>query len=198
MSKDDEYAKQKLIIPKDTKLLVTSNRYFELDAASEIWHALRATGICDEAEIVFIRKGKWWLRGIIGVIFEGDAIFAIEKIRNYFVKRPWIMEYSQRVIPIEIVTTDINELKDFVKKRGQERISEKDRWMIKITKHDSKIKRRHLIDELASLIDKGKVDLSNPKWIINVEVIKNTFACAIIEKHHILRKKELKNMIGMK
>ncbi|MHA1616471.1 MAG: THUMP domain-containing protein [Candidatus Njordarchaeales archaeon] len=182
------------IIPSNTKLLVTSNRYYELDAASEVWHILKATNIADDAEVTFIRKGKWWLRGVIAFSFELNGITildAMERIRAYLLRRPWIMEFSQRIIPVELVSTDFSEIKSFVTSVANKRIRSNEKWAIKISKRDSKIKRQKIIEEIASQINVGKVDLENPDWIINIEVIRNTYAGSVIRSHHLIRKKEI-------
>lgn len=183
---------KRLLLPRNTKLLATSNIYHELDAASEVWHVLRATGICRDAQIIFIRRGKWWLRGLIGIAFDNDGLEAVEKMRSYLVKRPWIMEYTQRIIPVEVVTQDIDELIDFLATKSAQRILPEDTWMIRVSRHDSKISRMPIIEKIASRINFGKVNLMNPDWIINVEIIKDTFAAAVIRPYHIIRKKELK------
>jgi len=183
------------IIPRNVKLLASSNIYFELDAASEVWHILRATGICEDAEIVFIRKGKWWLRGLFGVIFRGDVIKSMPIIRAYIQKKPWILEYTHRIIPVELITNDINELKEFVIKKAEERISENSRWMIRVSKHDTKLKRRKVIEEVAKGINIGEVDLEKPDWVINIEIIRNTFAAAVIPPNFIIQRKEFKERL---
>ncbi len=180
-------------LPIDTKLLVTAITRFELDAASEVWHALRATGVCEDANIIFIKKGKRPLRGLFGVIFDSDPILAVEKIRNYFLKRPWIMRFSQGIVPIEFITNELNRLVEFIEIKGQERIKNSDSWKIRVQKHESKVSKKMLIERIASKINKGIVNLSNPDWVINVEVVVETYAVAIVRPYYIIRKKELKD-----
>jgi len=183
------------VIPVNTRLLVTANRYFELDAASEIWHILRNTNIAYDAEVVFIRRGKWWLRGLIAFVFETPLLSLIDimsRIRDYLLKKPWIMEFAQRIIPVEKVSTKFEEVKEFVWETANRRLGEEDKWAIRVSKHEANVKRRKIIEELAKGISKGKVDLENPDWIVNVEVIRNTYATAIVPTNCIIRKKEIK------
>lgn len=182
------------LLPKDTRFLVSSIRFFELDSASEIWHALKATHVCDDAEIVFIRKGKWWLRGLFGVIFDFDPLLAAEKVREYLSQRPWIMEFTQKIIPIEIVSDSLAEIKEFVEKKAYDRLDRKSKWMIRVSKHESKISRTRIIEKIAASIDIGKVDLEKPDWIINIEIIKDLFCASVIKPTHIIRKKDIQKL----
>lgn len=179
------------ILPKHTRLLVSSLTRFELDAASEVWHALRVTGVCNNAEIIFIRDGKKLLRGLFGVTFRSDAITAIEKIKHYFSERPWIMKYSQKIVPIEFITTNLEELLNFIEITSYDRISNHDSWKVQVNKHGSKISKKELISKIAGRVKKGIVNLTKPKWIINVEIVLDTYAVSIIKQGHIIRKKEL-------
>ena len=180
-------------IPPRTKLIVTSRVYWELDAASEIWHCLKATGICDNAEIVFIRQKNRLIRGLFAVVFDGDSREAIRKIRSYLFKHPWIMRYSQRIIPVELVTTKFDEVLNFIRENSK-RIDEA-KWMIRVSRHNADISKMQIIEKVAPLITKGRVDLKNPEWIINIECILRTFAVAIIRKEELIRRKELKELL---
>jgi len=178
-------------LPQDAKLLVSSLTRFELDAASEVWHALRITGVSDNAEIVFIKNSKKLLKGIFGVIFRNDAIAAIEKIRYYFNKRPWIMKFSQKIVPIEFVTNDLESLLNFVEIESCNKISNHDNWKVQVNKHGSKVSKIELINKVADRVKTGTVNLTTPNWIINIEVVLDTYAVSIIRPSHIIRKKEL-------
>ncbi len=182
-------------LPKNVKFIVTSPRHYELDAASEIWHCLRATGICEDARIFFPKSKKEWIRGLILVDFDFDPIEAIEKIRKYLEEKPWIMEYMQRIIPVEFASEDINVIKEKVREIASKKIKQNDSWRITVSKHASKYGKFKIIEEIADVINWGKVNLENPDWIINIEVIKDTFYVAIIKKNHIIRKKEIKRII---
>jgi len=181
-------------IPPNTKLIVTSRVYWELDAASEIWHCLKTTGVCNNAEIVFVKQRNKLIRGLFAVVFDGDSREAVRRIRNYLLKHPWIMKYSQRIIPVELVTVNFDEVINFVKENSK-RINEGARWMIRVSRHHADVSKTQIIEKLAPLITRGKVDLKNPEWIINVECILKTFAIAIVKKEELIRRKELKELL---
>lgn len=183
--------KNSLAVPKQTKFLVSSRVGFEIDAASEVWHCLHVTGVADNIEVYFIKSRYRSLRGLIAIIFEGDPIMAIRKVREYLVQKPWIMRYSHRIIPVEIVTNSMEELKAYVANTISIRMSDEDSWKINVSKHSSKLSSRKIINNLAKGIEKGKVSLDNPDWIVNVEVIKKTFLAAVIKPQDIIRKKDI-------
>ncbi len=180
-----------LIVPKSTKFLVSTNTRYELDAASEVWHCLYVTGVSKDIDVYFIRRKDRSIGGLIAIVFDGDPISAIRRMRDYLMNKPWILRYTLRVVPVEIVTGDLLELKEFVMRTARSRIGEGDSWKIQISKRATKISSRKLIDELAGLIKIGKVSLDNPSWIVNIEIIRDTYLASVIRPDDIIRKKKL-------
>ena len=183
---------EELWIPRNTKLLVTSRLHFELDAASEVWHALRVTGICEDAGVHLVKKGREWIRGLIAFYFDGDPIKAISAVREYFKLKPWIMEFTEKIYPIMFVTNDLDEAAEYVEKKAQQVIRPENTWRIKVFKHNAKLKRKKVIDALAQKVDIGKVKMEEPDWYITVHIIKTTLALAVIKKEQIVQKKDIK------
>ncbi len=187
-----------LWIPKETKLLVTSRIHYELDAASEVWHALKATGICDNAHVSLIKKGREWIRGLIAFSFNNDPYTAIRAVKGYFLKRPWIMEFTERIIPIEYVSNHLNNIINYVAEKVINKIRVEDRWKIEVFKHSTKYKKKKIIEKVAEEINIGKVDLEKPDWIILINAIKTTLTASIIQPDQIIRKKEIMEMTDKK
>ncbi len=179
-------------IPRDTKLLVTSRLHYELDAASEVWHALRVTGICEDAGVYLVKKGKDWIRGLIAFVFEGNPFEAINKIREYFKLKPWIMEFTEKIYPIMLVTEDLDEAAEYVEKNANNMIKENETWRIWVHKHNTKLKRQKIIEKLAERVNVGKVRMENPDWYITIHLIKTTIGVAIMKREHLLQKKNIK------
>ena len=180
-----------LVVPPLTKFLVSANARYELDAASEIWHCLYVTGVSENIDVYFIRHRDRSIGGLIAIVFDGDPLVAIRKVREYLMQKPWILRYALRIAPVEIVTQDVKELREFVEKVAESRIKKDDTWKIQISKRAAKVSSRKLIDELAGVIKTGKVSLSSPHWIVNIEIIKHTFLASIIKPEDIIRKKKL-------
>lgn len=184
-----------LDLPKDTKFLCTCQVYWELDAASEVWHCLRATGVCKSADIVFIRSGGRLYRGLFAVVFEGDAREAARRVREYLEKHPWILRYTSRIIPVEFVTGELSEVVEFVRKKTEERITDRDKWCVRVERHEMEISRDLLIEAIANVVKRGKVSLEEPDWIINVECVRQTFAVSVIRPHELIQRKELRKLL---
>ncbi len=178
------------IVPINTKFLVTSDPRYELDAASEVWHCLYVSNISNEIDIVFIRTRKKGIRGLFGVIFNEDALKAIRTIRTYLLKKPWILRYTHRIIPIEIVSTKLDDIVDFISKVGPIRIGD-GKWCVRVSKHSSGASSRRIIDLIAKHIHYGEVSLEKPDWIINIEIIVDTYLASVITPSDIIRKKTL-------
>ena len=180
-----------MIVPIKTKLLVTTQPKFELDAASEIWHCLYKVGIPeDDIEVYFIRKRFKLVAGIIAISFNSDPLKIIPKIREYLKRHPWILRYTHRIVPVEYVTDNIDDMIFRVSKLANKRLSIDSKWRITINKRATKISSRTLIEKIANLIARGKVSLTNYEWIINIEIIGDTFLVAVIPRDFILLKKE--------
>ncbi len=185
-------------IPKKTRLIVTSRIHFELDAASEVWHALRATGICPEADVYLVKRGRDWIRGVIAFAFDGDPYRAVEAIRAYFKEKPWIMEFTEKIFPVEFVSNNVDEIVKFVSEKIAEVIKESTKWRISIHKHNTVYKRNKILEKVASVINVGKVDLESPDRIILINLIKNTIAVALAKPNQIVRKKDIKEGLNKK
>ncbi len=181
---------KKYILPSNSKLLVTCLRNYEMDAASEIWHALRATGYEPDAEVHIIRHKIRELAGLVILCFKKNSRDAVRVIKQYFLKKPWIMKFAQKVVPLEFISQKIEEIEAFLEK-NRNRIGKDDTWKINVNKHLALDNRKYLIDKLAKKIWWGKVNLSNPIWIVNLEIITNNYAISIIKKDEILKRADI-------
>jgi len=162
-----------------------------MDSASEVWHCLYMVNVCKDIEVYFIRRRNRAIGGLIAIVFDADPILAIRKVRGYLEDRPWIMRYTLRIVPVEMVTGSLEELSRFVSNVANARIGESETWRISVSKRASKVSSRKLIESLASNISKGSVNLETPDWIINVEAIRQTYLCAVIKPEDIIRKKDV-------
>lgn len=99
-------------------------------------------------------------------------------------EEPWRFKYILRVLPIEkvaqaeldIICRSIREI--------SARIKPLQTFRITVEKRHNSINSNCLIRGIASEIDR-KVNLSNPDWIILVEVIKNVAGLSIIKPQNI-------------
>jgi tRNA acetyltransferase TAN1 len=99
-------------------------------------------------------------------------------------EEPWRFKYILRVLPIEKVTeAELNLICRCIKEISA-RIKPLQTFRITVEKRHNCINSNELIRGIASEIER-EVDLSNPDWIILVEVIKNVAGLSIIKPHHI-------------
>lgn len=186
------------IVPLNIKFLVTTQPRYELDAASEVWHCLYANGYGEDIEVYFVRRKDRAIAGLIAIVFDGNPIEAIQKIRAYLLEKPWILRYTNKIIPVELATKSIDELLNFIAEKAKLRIGPNDTWKIQVSKRASKISSRRLIERVASVINVGKVSLEDPQWIVNIEVIRDVYLIALIRPEWIIRKKEIASVLQKK
>lgn len=180
-----------MLVPQNTKFLVTTQPKYELDSASEIWHCLYMTGHNETSiRVYFIKKRYRLVAGLIAIAFEGDPLRAVENIRLYLEKHPWILKYTNKVIPVEVVSDDINTFVENITKLANRRITNYETWRITVSKHASKIKTSKIIDAIASKIKVGRVSLKDFNWIINIDAIGENLLGSVIKPYHIISKKE--------
>jgi len=177
------------IVPKNTKFLVSSSPRYELDAASEVWHCLYVNKIAEEINVFFIRTKDRSIGGLISICFDADPLIAVRKIREYLYKKPWILRYTLRIVPVEIVTTNLNILIAAIDEAVSKRLDQNSLWKIRVSKHATKLSSRKIISQIADRISIGKVSLENPDWIINIEIIRNTYLGSVIRPDDIIVKK---------
>ena len=145
-----------------------------------------------------MRRKDRAIAGLIAIVFGGNPIKAIQKIRAYLLEKPWILRYTSKIIPVELATKSIDELLNFIAEKAKLRIGPNDTWKIQVSKRASKISSRRLIERVASVINVGKVSLEDPQWIVNIEVIRDVYLIALIRPEWIIRKKEIASVLQKK
>jgi tRNA acetyltransferase TAN1 len=99
-------------------------------------------------------------------------------------EEPWRFKYVLRVIPIErVAQADINMIRKCVREIAA-RILPLQTFRITVEKRHNSINSTDLVRGIASEIDRN-VDLTNPDWIILVEVIQNVAGLSVMKRHHI-------------
>jgi tRNA acetyltransferase TAN1 len=113
-----------------------------------------------------------------------DPIEFIFFIRQKLRDTPWEIRYLLRFIPIEkVVLTDILEIKD-VSIELMNKIPSDGSLKIQIEKRHTNLKKIDIINEIAPFIS-TKVDLTNPSWILLIEIIGKYTGISVI-KNEIL------------
>ena len=158
-------------------LICTTSRNLEQEATIEINSILTKLG-----ESAIIKKAE--PSGIIVAKTNKDPKIIIQELRNIIKDEPWKIRYLKRVIPIEFTVKDINQLLIQIESY-KIRIKENETFRITVKKRFSPISTKELIVEIAKLI-KRQVNLDNPEWIIQIEIINSMIGASIIRPEHIL------------
>ncbi|MFX1571263.1 MAG: THUMP domain-containing protein [Promethearchaeota archaeon] len=167
---------------KNFNLLISTSRYNETNAKSELWFILL---ICGDNYPIISRLTH---SGLIAALTNFNAKNIIRKIKKIKENDPNFFQFILKVVPIDFVcesnTKFIVKLiqenyKDFIKDEETYKI------VLKRRKHE-KIERNHLIEQIAGKLS-NKVVLENPDKIIRIEILGNFSGISFIEKDGIFK-----------
>ncbi len=167
---------------KNFNLLVSTSRYNETNAKSELWFALL---LCNDSYPI-----------ISGIQFPGlitaytnltpkKVILKIKKIQE---RNPKFFQYILKIIPVDFICeTNTNTIKQMINNTYKKYIDEKDSFKILLKRrHHEKIERTKFIEIIANSIN-NKVDLGNPDKIIRIEVLGNITGISFLKKNEIVK-----------
>jgi len=99
------------------------------------------------------------------------------------------IRYVRRVVPLHEVIREKDPLSILVKELPKllDLIQKEDRWKIAVRKRQSELKERQLIELVAKLVPQGIVNLDQPDWIIQLEVLQNWIGFGVVRDFHVLR-----------
>ena len=167
---------------KNFNLLISTSRFNETNAATEIWFILFMCG--DKYPII----SKSTFPGLITALTNIDAKKIIFKIQQLLKKNPTLFQFILKIIPIDFVCeTNLKIIDNLIKKHSKTFIKQEDSFKIvlKRRKHE-KLDRNMVIERIADQID-NKVDLENPDKQIRIEVLGNYCGISFLEKSHIIK-----------
>lgn len=159
---------------KEFNLIVTSKRGNEVQCSKELMILANRMGYNVE-----IRRTKF--SGLLICKIEGDSLEFIRKAKGIIEEDPWGFKYIQRIIPIQWVV-DFNSLKDLIK---TVKIPEGSSFKVVVNKRGSNLSSKDIIETVASVVNR-RVDLENPDYIIQIEVIEDLLGVSIIKKDDII------------
>ncbi len=167
-------------------LLVSTYRGREDECSSEVWYIMTELGVDSEIS-------KLPLPGLLLVrIKEADPIEVAEKIRGLVEERPWDFRYMLKVVPLEVITeASLEELEKHVSRLAS-KIGPNDKFRVTVNRRSSPLSREDIIRVAADKVD-GKVDLRNPDYIVQVEVIGRVMGISVIRPDHIISVSKIKS-----
>ena len=124
------------------------------------------------------------ISGLLVCRTQLDSISIPGMLVNLLKEEPWRFKFVLRVLPIEkVVEVELDIICRCIRDMSA-RIKPLQTFRITVEKRHNSINSNDLIRGIASEIDR-KVNLSNPDWIILVEIIRNVAGLSIIRPHYI-------------
>jgi tRNA acetyltransferase TAN1 len=159
-------------------LIASTFKYGEEDAQKELLDLLEILG--DQRPQSQITD----INGIVVAYTNLDLFQVINSLRELVKNEPWQVHYLLRLLPIEsVVHTKIEEIGNAAKNltlkmRGQ------DTFRITIERRHTLVSSADIIATVGSQIN-NKVDLSNPDWIVLIEIIGPLSGISVLKPNQI-------------
>jgi len=171
-----------VIYTKNFNLLVSTSRYNETNAKSELWFTLL---MCDDTYPII---SGIQFPGLITALTNLSPKKVISKINKIQERNPNFFQFILKIIPIDFICeTDTKTIEQIIQENHKEFIDEKDSFKITLKRrHHEKIERNNFIETIANVID-HKVDLENPDKIVRIEILGNISGVSFLKKNEIIR-----------
>lgn len=160
---------------REFNLIITSKRRNEIRCEKEFLVLSNILGLED----VEIERTKF--SGVIICKVNEDPLNFIKKAKKVIEEDPWSFRYIQRIIPIQKVC-EVSKIKEVIK---DFQIPKDGTFKVIINKRGCDIRKEEIIKEIISIIN-GKVNLENPDYIINIEIIENIAGLSLIKEEDII------------
>lgn len=158
-------------------LLVTTARGLEHKASSELFALLTSLGDSPVIE-------KTEVQGLLKVKTNLSPDKVILEVARVVKEEPWRIRYILRMIPIEMVVRSLEELSEAAKTLSA-KMRKDETFRVTVEKRHTNLSSREVIEAVASVIDQ-KVDLKNPDWIVQVEIVGPEIGISILKDEQIL------------
>lgn len=138
--------------------------------------------VSGEADIRFSRTG---FPGLITCSVRGDPVEFCRRLKAKVEEDPWRVRFLLKAVPIQAMArAEVSEIKSVVK-RLAETIPPEASFRITVNKRGSEIRTSDLIREIAPLIER-KVDLEDPDFVVDVEIIRDLAGVSVISPVEIV------------
>jgi tRNA acetyltransferase TAN1 len=164
----------------DFNLLATTMRGNERPMCNELLYMLK-----EELGDVQAQTAKTKIRGLIVGKTSLDPVEVVGKFRNILTERPYEFRYALRIVPIQIVVlTDLSE----IKKSAQElasKIGENQSFRVTVEKRFTELHSKDIIEAAAGDLNR-RVDLKNPDWILQIEILGRLTGISLLKPNDVL------------
>jgi len=164
----------------DFNLLATTARGNEHAMTNEIVYLLK-----EELGDAEAKASKTKIRGLIVAKTALDPLIVIEKFRAILAERPYEFRYALRIVPIQrVVPTDLVEIKKAAAELAA-KMGEDETFRVTVEKRFTELHSKDLIEAAVGDI-RQKVDLKNPAWIVQVEVLGALTGVSLLHPNDVL------------
>ncbi|MGC9781494.1 MAG: hypothetical protein HZR80_19805 [Candidatus Heimdallarchaeota archaeon] len=149
-------------------ILVGCETVKERDGMSEFWHVL--VKFCKKTPLEVFELP---VKGLFLIAIDDDLEEIMSKIKDVISGNKFEFIACRKFTPLNrMLDSNLESLKEILPKMLK-KIPETAKWRIAINRRHTGIKRNEIINAIAShpSAPKGKVDLKNPDWIIQIEVL---------------------------
>jgi len=165
---------------EDFNLIVTTSRGNERAVIRELSFLLKEELGDAEAEV-----GTTMVRGLIVGKTSLDPLEVIAKLRVILNERPYMFRYALRIVPIQrVVSTEFEAIKKVAAELAAKMAKEAS-FRVTVEKRFTEVHSKDLIEAAVGDIP-NKVDLHNPDWILQVEVIGHLTGVSLLRSIDVL------------
>jgi tRNA acetyltransferase TAN1 len=164
----------------DFNLLATTMRGNERPMCNELLYILK-----EELGDVQAQTAKTKIRGLIVAKTSLDPVEAVGKFRNILTERPYEFRYALRIVPIQMVVhTDLSEIKKSTQEMAS-KIGENQSFRVTVEKRFTELHSKDIIEAAAGDLNR-RVDLKNPDWILQIEVLGRLTGISLLKPNDVL------------
>jgi len=164
---------------EDFNLLISTTKGNESRSRYEILRLLREVGDGNP------KVASTEIAGLIVAKTNLNPFEAVGRLRNLLTDRPWDFRSTLKIRPIEkVVKTSLEDILEASLNLASN-IGENEKFMIKIEKRLTDLKKRDIIEAVAAKIER-KVDLENPDKILLIEILGGVTGLSLIGDDGVL------------
>jgi tRNA acetyltransferase TAN1 len=164
----------------DFNLLATTMRGNERPMCNELLYLLK-----EELGDVQAQTAKTKIRGLIVGKTSLDPVEVVGKFRNILTERPYEFRYALRIVPIQIVVrTDLSEIKKSTQELAS-KIGENQSFRVTVEKRFTEFHSKDIIEAAAGDLNR-RVDLKNPDWILQIEILGRLTGISLLKPNDVL------------
>ena len=164
----------------DFNLLATTMRGNERPMCNELLYLLK-----EALGDVQAQTAKTKIRGLIVGKTSLDPVEVVGKFRSILIERPYEFRYALRIVPVQmVVQTDLQEIKKSAQEMAS-RIEENQTFRVTVEKRFTELHSKDIIEAVAGDLNR-RVDLKNPDWILQIEVLGRLTGISLLKPSDVL------------